>query len=217
MSSIVDDTLYWGLCNRPTLQKTFDLCTECVKVGVPGAFVECGVFAGAHPAVMASISSGEGKRRQVHLFDSFCGIPESGPNDDESITALIGVGSGRLVSTGISACSVDKVKGHMKKWGVDSSLLNYHVGWFQDTLKPAIEAGNFPNGIAVLRLDGDLYESTKVCLEQLYPLVNQGGYVIIDDYALTGCRKAVLEYREKHNIKSALIEIEKVGPHYWAV
>ncbi len=55
------------------------------------------------------------------------------------------------------------------------------------------EAGGVEK-IAVLRLDGDLYDSTKVCLEQLEPLVSRGGWVIVDDFNLSGCRKAVLEH-----------------------
>jgi O-methyltransferase len=147
----------------------------------------------------------------THLFDSFEGIPEAGPNDDETITGCIGVGQDRLVSTGISSCSVEQVKAHMNEWGIDPHRLEYHVGWFQDTV-PVAKI----NKIAILRLDGDLYSSTKVCLDHLYHLVSPGGYIIFDDYPLTGCRKAVDEY-----LQALLLTVEVIStgvdenPVYW--
>ncbi len=62
-------------------------------------------------------------------------------------------------------------------------------GWLQDTL-PMTIIGD----IAVLRLDGDWYESTKCCLENLYDNVVSGGSIIIDDYQLKGCKLAVHEF-----------------------
>ena len=70
-----------------------------------------------------------------------------------------------------------------------------------------------------MRLDGDLYESTKICLEYLYPKINKGGYIVIDDFgSLEGCRKAVLEYLEKHNLNPNIIQIPGgLGPVYWQI
>jgi O-methyltransferase len=64
-------------------------------------------------------------------------------------------------------------------------------------------------------LDGDLYESTKICLEYLFPKIVKGGYLAIDDYALTGCRLAVTEYLEKQNIKLTFTPIEGGGGPVW--
>ena len=76
-------------------------------------------------------------------------------------------------------------------WGLKNfSLIK---GWFQDTV-PTWEE----RPIAVLRLDGDLYESTKICLEYLYPMLSKGGILIIDDWDLSGCVQAFDEYFEKH-------------------
>lgn len=205
-----------ALCNVPTLDVTAVLCSKVIDEGVPGDFVECGVFAGAHPAVMSKAAASDtAARRLVHLFDSFQGIPEAGPRDDETITGFIGPSQeGRLLSTGKSVCPQKEVAGYMKTWGAEESLLVYHEGWFQDTVPVA----EFPSGIAVLRLDGDLYESTKVCLEHLHPLVPRGGYVIVDDYRLTGCRAACDEYHAKAGIKPEIIEIPGGdGPVYYRV
>lgn len=186
-----------ALCNPPTLVNTRDLCERAINEGVPGHFIECGVFAGANSAVMARVAARDQKDvRLVYLYDSFEGIPHAGPKDDESITGCIGPNKdGALVSSGVSVCSQEQVEKFMEAWGVDKSLLRYRKGWFQDTVRgwgrTMLTSGS---RIAVLRLDGDLYESTAVCLKYLYPLVSKGGFVIIDDYALTGCRAAVDEY-----------------------
>jgi len=75
-------------------------------------------------------------------------------------------------------------------------------GWFQDTLpkyKDKIGA------ISLLRIDADLYKSTKCCLENLYDNVVVGGYIVIDDYgALSGCKKAVDEFLKEPDIKVTL-------------
>ena len=182
---------YHGLGDTPTFQATYDICTAALRNGVPGDFVECGVYAGAHPAIMAKAimehvaNRGEyalRDNRRVHLFDSFEGIPLAGPHDDEL----------KGKPFGVSACSLDQVKANMKTWGIPDELLVYHPGWFADTVPQW--TGYKRREIAVLRLDGDLYDSTKVCLEHLEPLVSDGGCVIIDDFNLAGCRKAVLEY-----------------------
>jgi hypothetical protein len=74
--------------------------------------------------------------------------------------------------------------------GIDRSDLVFHTGWFQDTIPKADI-----NDIALLRLDGDWYESTKICLENLYQKVVEGGYIIIDDYGtFSGCAQAVDEF-----------------------
>lgn len=63
--------------------------------------------------------------------------------------------------------------------------------------------------ISILRLDGDWYSSTKVCLEHLYPLVSIGGVVIIDDYdAYDGCKKAVDEYLLSIGVSPFLIKVD---------
>jgi hypothetical protein len=85
---------------------------------------------------------------------------------------------------------------------VPKELAHFHVGWFQNTIP--VDAGQL-GPIALLRLDGDWYDSTKICLEHLYPLLSPGGIIILDDYyCWEGCRKATDEYRQKNGI-TALI------------
>jgi O-methyltransferase len=137
------------------------------------------VFAGSQAAAMARAVMESGQRRLVHLFDSFQGIPQAGPRDPEFLEAKH--------KPGLSTCSIEQVQQHMAEWAIDPSILRYHPGWFEDTLPGDVGA------IAVLRLDADLYESTKVAMERLYPKLSVGGWCIIDDFGLQGCREAVME------------------------
>lgn len=186
-----------ALSSRATLDASYMLAWEVVARKIPGDIVECGVFAGANAAAMARAIldanklSWEESNIRIHLFDSFTGIPQAGPEDKEFLEA------GH--PAGLSACSLDQVKANMRHWGIPDDLLVWHPGMFQDTM-PGIEFDI--DQIALLRLDGDLYESTKVCMEYLYPLVSKGGWVICDDYQLSGARKAVHE-------------VVMPGPIYW--
>lgn len=174
------------------VQHTYLAAREVTKRGVLGAFVECGVANGAQVCAMAEAVRGED--RSFHLFDSFCGIPMAGIHDHDQP----GIGKyvvdpnlperERLVSSGVSVGSLENVKSNLRKHGFGFGY-HYHVGWFQDTV-PVTETGS----IAMLRLDGDLYESTKVCLEHLFDRVVPGGCLLIDDYPLPGCRKAWDEF-----------------------
>lgn len=190
-----------ALSSLHTVRASYDIARMAIERGVSGDFVECGVFAGANAAAMAKAildqvelrcsrivrATGEivSRRPRVHLFDSFEGIPQAGPHDTE----FLEYGH----KPGLSTCSLEAVKTHMQEWGIPEELLVYHPGWFDDTLHGLHSDIVFDRGIAVLRLDGDLYESTKVCLEHLLPLVSPGGWVIVDDFDLSGARKAVME------------------------
>ncbi len=185
-----------------SLRATYDIAAALIANGVPGDFVECGVYAGGECAAMAlaimnSLQyevhtmilehglplAASSCSRRVHLFDSFQGMPQCGEYDSEFIAA----GN----KPGEACVSLEGVQANMKLWGIPSELLVYHPGWFENTVP--VEADWNIKQIALLRLDGDLYSSTKVCLEHLYPRLVRGGACILDDYPLSGCRKAFHE------------------------
>lgn len=182
-----------------SLRFTYDTTRRLLVDGVKGDLVECGVAAGVHPAMMARACQDAGKTRSIRLFDSFQGVPHGGPNDAEW-NAHYGDGSGRLEPTGVAACSLADVQANLARWGCDGDLFTFYVGWFQSVVPPVASAWakakdeGRAEGIAFLRLDGDLYASTKVCLEHLYPLVVSGGVCVLDDYNLDGCRQAFRDY-----------------------
>lgn len=201
-----------ALGSERSIENTEAAVRNVLRSKIPGDLVECGVFAGAHPAVMARLLMDAGvTTRKVHLFDSFKGIPFPSKEDKGDVTKMLGPGrDGRLKSTGVSKCSIDTVRRNMNRLGINPALLVYHEGWFQKTM--AAEAQSIDQ-IAVLRLDADLYESTKICLHQLYPKLSIGGWCIVDDYGLDGCRHAVDEYL---SIIGEQPEIIKV-PGEWSV
>lgn len=164
-----------ALSSVHTVQASHDIAAAAIRAGVVGDFVECGVFAGSQAAAMALAARGTG--RKVHLFDSFEGIPAGGAKDLEWTHP-----------EGTSACSMAAVKAHMREWGIADEEVIYHPGLF------AAGMGDGIGPIAVLRLDGDLYESTRICLEALYPKLSVGGWLIVDDFGLSGARAACDEY-----------------------
>lgn len=159
---------------------------------VKGAIVETGCWRGGCGAFMSWASRRNGSHRKVYLFDSFEGFPEPGVED-----------AGALRKTGIA--DAKSFKGYNTAAYDDAKriamLLDSPVtlikGWFDETLpKTAPEIGP----IAVLRLDGDLYESTRVALRTLYDQVADGGYVVIDDFGFAGCRQALYEFFAERGI-----------------
>jgi Macrocin-O-methyltransferase (TylF) len=59
-----------------------------------------------------------------------------------------------------------------------------------------------------------MYESTIQILEAMYWRVSPGGFVIVDDYILAGCREAVHDFRDQHNIQSQLMKVDGTAT-YW--
>lgn len=168
-----------------TIELTYLFCMEAVINGVPGDFVECGVAAGNNFGAMLKAG------RFGWGFDSFEGIPWKGPNDDQQpgFNELPSVMEGK--SSGISSHTVENVKKDLTKWNIDPSQYALIKGWFEDTIPVS---GSLIEKISVLRLDGDLYESTLIPLEHLFPRLSVGGFLIMDDWNLAGCRKAFDDY-----------------------
>lgn len=167
-------------------------------ITLDGAIVECGIAAGSNFAQMIKASIDSGIDRAYWGYDSFEGIPYGIALDEQQpgIGAMDATKYGVLQSTGITAHNISGVIQNLEKWGVNNERVKLVKGWFQDTLP------NYkPDKIAVLRLDGDLYESTKVCLEHLYSKVQKGGLIIIDDYELAGCKKAVDDFIKFRKVK----------------
>lgn len=203
LSAWMDNVALAGLCSKETLWATYELACSVIRRGIPGDLVECGVYGGANSAVMARaiVDEYQGNYyksdRRVHCFDTFAGIPQAGPEDHEFLSA------GH--EPGLSTCDLESCKAHMVEWSLPLELFVWHEGDFavmvplapkDITVRDRARLVQFPGigEIALLRLDGDLYRSTKVCMEHLYPLVSSGGWVIVDDWSLSGARKAVEEF-----------------------
>jgi len=183
---------------------------------LPGALVECGVWRGGAAAMMALANLAEGsERRMLHLFDSFQGMPEPDlAHDGEEALRWAGRrGDGSLVGTGVNVAHPEDVKSLIiDRIGYPESSVVIHTGWFQDTL-PLARSQIGP--IALLRVDGDWYESTLVVLEYLFDLVIPRGIVVIDDYgAFEGCRRATDEFLARHAPHAYLHHIDYTGRYF---
>jgi O-methyltransferase len=158
---------------------------------IDGDFIECGVAAGSQLAMMNKALTDKGVNKSVYGYDSYQGIPYATIEDESqpAIGAIDKNNLGLLKTTGVSSHSKESVIENFKTWGVSLDNVTLVEGWFQNT----IPLSNHKK-IALLRLDGDLYSSTKVCMEYLFPKLQIGGVLIIDDWELAGCQKAILEY-----------------------
>lgn len=182
------------------LNFTAEMTRLVIKNKVQGDLIECGVAAGSQLAMMQQTQLELNEHRNVIGFDSFEGIPYASDKDTEqpAIGAIDRTKLGLLESTGVSAHSLGSVIQNFQTWGVPLDEVTFVKGWFEHTVK---EKANDIEKIALLRLDGDLYSSTYECMKYLYPKLSKGGVLIIDDYNLTGCARAIHEFINKKQIK----------------
>lgn len=184
---------------------------ECVEQvltdGVPGDLMETGVWRGGTCIFMRAILAAYGvSDRKVWVADSFEGIPAPDPERYPADRAATGIESVNEV-VGVP---LETVQENFRRYGLLDEQVSFLKGRFCDSLPTApVER------LAVLRLDGDLYESTMDALVHLYPKLSPGGFLIVDDYgALEICAKAVDDYRAEHGIEDLIISVDWTGV-YW--
>lgn len=187
------------------LDNVEECVADVVRQGVPGDLIEAGVWRGGTTILMRGLLAAYGDdERKVWAADSFQGLPK--PNA-QTFPADAG-----LDYTGHTELWVgeQQVRANFARYGLLDDRVEFLPGWFKDTLPGApVER------LAVMRLDGDLYESTLDALDALYPRLSVGGYCIIDDYgALEACRRAVDDYRATHGITEELRPVDWTGA-YW--
>ncbi|OGR37765.1 MAG: hypothetical protein A2051_13190 [Desulfovibrionales bacterium GWA2_65_9] len=215
----ITQVLPFTMVSQEGLVALCDIVRYCEELGIEGAFVECGVGQGGSSALMALMNLRYGTaRRELHLFDSFQGLPElvEGKDDVSLMRRLLEMpdlpGTGRLVPAGVMAADQRYARQAVLEVAkYDAGHTHFHAGWFQETVPPI--AGSL-GAIALLRLDGDLYESTAVCLEHLYPHVVPGGFVYIDDWCLAGCRQACLDFFATLDRRPYLHVLDQCG-RFW--
>jgi O-methyltransferase len=187
------------------LENLQECIASVVADGVPGDVVETGVWrGGAMIFARATLEAlGDGERR-VWCADSFDGLPRPDPERYAADEGDVHHTYRQL------AIPLDEVRANFERYGLLDDRVRFLPGWFRDTLPSApIDT------LAVLRLDGDMYESTIVALDALYPKVAPGGYVIVDDYgAAPACRQAVEDFRAEHAVAEPLLAIDWTGM-YW--
>lgn len=186
--------------------RRLDALQNCVEEvlahGVPGDLVETGVWRGGSVIFMRAVLKAWGVTdRVVWVADSFRGLP---PPDPTSYPADAG---DRHFTRRELAISAADVRRNFAAYGLLDEQVRFLEGWFKDTLP----AAPFER-LAVMRLDGDLYESTMDALTHLYPKLSPGGFAIVDDYGLLPpCRQAVDDYRRAHGIAEPVVPIDRTG------
>lgn len=189
------------------LDNVHELIRRVLDEGVPGDLVETGVWRGGVVAFMrAALEAYGDTARRVWACDSFDGLPVHAGRRFEQDRPVALERDGERFDRRL-AIPLEEVQANLARYGLLDDRVRFVVGWFNETLhKVPIEQ------IAVLRLDGDLYESTWDALVALEPKVSPGGYVIIDDYsAFEVCRQAVDDYRRRDGITARIHEIDWTG------
>jgi O-methyltransferase len=189
--------------------KRLDNLDECITTvlaeGIPGDLMECGVWRGGAAIFMRAALEAHGDPdRSVWLADSFEGVARPDPAAFPEDVGL------DLWTWHWLAVPRKDVEANFERYGLLDDRVRFLEGWFRDTLPGApVES------LALLRLDGDLYESTFVALEALYDKVSPGGFVIVDDYlSLEPCRLATDDFRRDSGIEEEIVTIDWTGI-YW--
>lgn len=179
------------------------LCEQALSQNVAGDFIETGVWRGGACIYMKGILKAWGDtERRVLVADSFRGLP---PPDSDAFPLDAGDTHHTFDELAISR---ESVEANFRRFGLLDERVVFLEGWFKDTLhKAPIER------LAVLRLDGDMYESTMQALDALYDKVSPGGFVIVDDYVLPACAEAVNDYRRKRAILAPMSDVD--GAAVW--
>ncbi len=177
---------------------------DVIEQGVPGDLIETGVWRGGACIYMRAMLESYGERdRTVWVADSFQGLPkpEERPGGGRRGRAVVGAFPRRAAGEGGRQLRPLRPAG--RPGAVSARLVQRHSAHGTD------------RAVAVMRLDGDMYDSTMVALRSLYPKLSVGGYVIVDDYhAIRGCKQAVDDFRAELGITDELYQVDWTG-RYW--
>lgn len=177
-------------------------CVEDVIAnGVPGDLMETGVWRGGATIMMRGVLKARGVTdRQVVVADSFQGLPVPNADDYPADEGL------DFSTFDVLAVSKEQVQENFRAFGLLDDQVEFVQGWFKDTM-PGLRDRTW----AVLRLDGDLYESTMDVLVNCYPQLSPGGWLIIDDFSIPACEQAVHDYRAANGITEEIQVIDSDG------
>jgi O-methyltransferase len=192
------------MVGRRRLHNFRALIERALDEGIPGDVLEAGVWRGGASILgRAVLASREVTDRQIIAADSYEGLPP--PSDQFPADA-----GADFHTHPELAVSLEQVQANFERFGLLDDQVVFLKGWFRDTM-PLVDA----EALAVLRLDGDMYESTIVPLRYLYDRVSPGGWVIVDDYQLmTACRRAVKDFFAARAIRPHLHDIDHVGVYF---
>jgi hypothetical protein len=179
------------------------LIESALELNVPGDIVETGVWRGGASIMAKAVLTAFGDtQRRVILADSFEGLP---PPDD----AYPQDAGSTLHEEDQLAVSLEEVRHNFTKFDLLDDRVIFLKGWFRDTIPTAPV-----DRISVLRLDGDMYESTIIPLRHFYDKVSAGGFVIVDDYWLQPCKTAIHDFFKERGINPEILPIDSMGVYF---
>lgn len=195
------------MVGRLRLENIEKLLLDAVEAHVPGDFVECGVWRGGASLYARGVLDALNVHdRKVHLVDSFEGLPKASQEKDRDVWSEMD----------FLKVSLEQVQEPFKQLGLlDDDGVAFHKGYFQHSLPPLrkqllAEKRN----IAVLRMDGDMFESTMDILYNLYDLVSVGGCIIIDDFEIREAKEAVETFLQHHHLTVEYIRIDEFASYF---
>lgn len=177
---------------------------DVLRADVPGDLIETGVWRGGSSIFMRGVLKARGvDDRRVWVCDSFEGLPPPSPGFAADAGAMWHWWKPLSVS-------LEDVRGNFARYNLLDDNVKFVKGWFKDTL-PALHDERW----ALIRLDGDMYQSTIDALTHLYPNLSPGGYLVVDDYwGVQACREAIHDYRDEHGVREPIKRIDWSGV-YW--
>jgi len=203
----------WGVEKRLTLlpwtalEHLHKAIKDTVNRNIEGDFIETGVWRGGACILAKSIYNEIAPHKKVYVADSFEGLPapdlQNYPQD---------AGDTHYLDPMLSV-SLEQVTENFNKFGLLDENVVFVKGWFKDTM-PNLQIKK----ISILRLDGDMYESTIQVLDSLYDKLSIGGYCIIDDFHHPRCAQAIHDFRNKNGITSQIIKVDNDPQnevHFW--
>ena len=215
------ETANWGLFSYtmvglPRLNNIQACIEDVLRNDVEGDLIETGVWRGGATIFMRAVLKAHGvTNRKVWVADSFEGLPvideKNAVYKDDATVDVATLNKGGPMGLAL-AVSLERVKENFAKFGLLDDQVCFLKGWFSETLPRAPI-----KKLSILRLDGDMYESTMDALNALYTKVASGGYVIVDDYnCWPHCKRAVDDFRGAHGIADEILEIDDAAV-FWKV
>jgi O-methyltransferase len=194
------------MTSEERINELYDSLEHIRLNNINGDLVECGVWKGGNIlGIIEYLNFYEMYNKNVWLYDTFKGMttPEDIDVDLNNQKAI------EILNDVLCYSSIDEVKNNISQSRFPKNNIKYIIGDVCETLN---FKENIPNKISLLRLDTDWYQSTKKELEILYPILENEGILIVDDYGhWKGSKKAVDEYFEFNSIDLFFKKIDYTG------
>lgn len=189
-------------------------CIEKVHLdSISGDLLDCGILRGGTSIYMAGALKYLKSDKVVYVADSFGGLPKPSSCDGVFANQFWYRFAKDLKLYNLDClATLEEVKKNFRKYDLLDKNIKFLKGWFADTLPKLPENTAF----CLVRIDVDWYKSTLDVLENAYNRLSEGGFLIVDDYKLPGCKKAVDEFRAERNLnQEVLIADEHAGVIFW--